>query len=579
MNARPIRFFLIITLAFMILLPPGYAPAQTTEDQAAKSGATRTDTESQGKEAAAPAQTQAPAEKEKAAAPESAPAPAKETKAQAPESAATPAGAEAKKPSGEESPAAPVAPGNVTVNFKDADIKTVLAYIAEVSGVDIVPAPDVKGVVDLKLNNKPWKVALDIIVRNYGFAYERDGDIIRVVTVDKLKQEELTTQAFNLNYGKSKDIVAAVKDIVSERGKVMYDERTNTVLVTDIPTNLYKIGQIIARLDKRTDQVLIETRIIETTLNDNEKLGIDWNVKISASGAKRPTTIPFESFMTPFHGSSQAYFPQVQTSAPQTTTVGSGGATVTDSASEFPTKGAGVFSFPFAGADQFTFGTLDFSEFKAVLELIQTRADTDVIANPRVATLNNTEAMINVGETLNLPKYERNSTTGKMEITGYDAKDLGIILKVTPHVNDNGEIVVDLNPMITDLLRYDTLDKASGIVAPVWSSRFAKTQVLMRNGDTIFIGGLIQERSVDQRNKLPFLGDIFGDVPYLGLIFTKKDTVKKKTELIFFITVNLMTSDKEIKDIPLPSKAYIPMYTATQGKDVAAKKRLKKKLE
>ncbi|MCX5686867.1 MAG: secretin and TonB N-terminal domain-containing protein, partial [Candidatus Omnitrophica bacterium] len=147
-------------------------------------------------------------------------------------------------------PAAAVDPGSITVNFKGADIKTVLAYISEVSGVDIVPSPDVKGIIDLKLTNKPWKIALDIILRNYGFAYEREGDIIRVVTVDKLKQEELVTQTFNLNYGKSKDIVNSIKDIVTDRGKVMYDERTNTVLVTDIPTNIYRVGQVIERLDK-----------------------------------------------------------------------------------------------------------------------------------------------------------------------------------------------------------------------------------------------------------------------------------------------------------------------------------------
>lgn len=479
---------------------------------------------------------------------------------------------------------APVDPGNVTVNFKDADIRTVLTYIAEVSGVDIVPAPDVKGIVDLKLTNKPWNVALDIIVRNYGFAYEREGDIIRVVTIDKLKQEELATQTIALNYGKSKDVVNSIKDIVSDRGRVMYDDRTNTVLVTDIPTNLYKIAQIIEKLDKKTDQVLIEARVIETILDDSEKLGIDWNVKVSAVGAKRPTTLPFEAFKTPFNtksGEGQAYFPQVQTASPQSTTVGLGGSTITDTSAEFPTNAGGVFSFPYALKDQFTFGTLDFSEFKVVLELIKSRANTDIVSNPRIATLNNSEALINVGQTLNLPKYERNSSTGKMEITGYEAKDLGIILKVTPHVNDKKEIVVDLAPEISDLLRYDTLDRASGVVAPVFSTRIAKTQIMIRDGDTIFIGGLIKENDVDTRKKLPFLGDIFGDVPYFGLLFTKKEIVKQKTELIFFITVNLMTSDKKIKDLPSSNKAYVPMYTATQtakqGKDEGSKKRLKKK--
>lgn len=497
-------------------------------------------------------------------------------------------------PEVEEAPAAPqaeeieeapvetvnVEPGNVTVNFKSADIRTVLAYISEVAGVDIVPAPDVKGVVDLRLTNKPWKTALDIIVRNYGFAYEREGDIIRIVTIDKLKQEELASQVFNLNYSKGKDIVDSVKGIVSERGKVVYDERTNTVLVTDIPTNLYKIGQIIERLDKKTYQVLIEARVIETELDDTEKLGIDWNVKFSVTGAKRPTTLPFEAFKTPFNtksGELQAYFPQVLTASPQTTNIGTGGATATTEAAEFPATASGVFGFPFAGTDQFTFGTLDFSEFKAVLELIKSRANTDIVSNPRIATLNNSEALINVGQTLNLPKYERNSSTGKMEITGYESKDLGIILKVTPHINDNHEIVVDLDPQIADLLRYDTLDAASGVVAPVFSIRQAKTKVMIKDGDTIFIGGLIKENNINTRRKLPFLGDIFGDIPYVGLLFTKKETVKQKVELIFFITVNLMETGKLIKDAPLAEKAYIPKFSITQEPDKAYKKKRIKK--
>jgi type II secretory pathway component GspD/PulD (secretin) len=248
----------------------------------------------------------------------------------------------------------------------------------------------------------------------------------------------------------------------------------------------------------------------------------------------------------------------------------------TTTASLFPTGAGGIAAFPFATQDSFTFGTLDFSQFQAVLELIKSRSDTDIVSNPTIATLNNTEALINVGETLNLPKYERNSTTGKMEITGYEAKDLGIILKVTPHVNDNGEIVVDLAPAISDLLRYDTLDKASGIVAPVWSIRQAKTQVMIKDGDTIFIGGLIKENNIDVKKKLPFLGDMLGDVPYVGLLVSRKETVKKKTELIFFMTVNLMTAGKEIKNVPQANKAYVPLYQATQVGEVNPKKKIKR---
>lgn len=528
---------------------------------------------------------QPPAESTKESAEEVAAQPAeKPTEEVAAEPAENPAEKPAQEPAAKakepEEKLPPIEPGNVTVNFKGADIRTVLAYIAEVSGVDIVPAPDVKGVIDLKLTNKPWKVALDIIVRNYGFAYERDGDIIRVVTIDKLKQEELVSQVFSLNYSKGKEVVNSIKDIVSSRGKVMYDERTNTVLVTDIPTDLYKIAQIIERLDRKTEQVLIEARIIETVLDDSEKLGIDWNVKFSVSGARRPTTFPFDQFKTPFEskqGELSGYFPQVFTGS--NTTVSSSttsGTTSTQTASDFP-PAAGAYdqAFPFAIKNDFAFGTLDFSQFSAVLEMIKSRANTDIVSNPTIATLNNSEALISIGTTLNLPKYERSSDTGKMEITGYTPKDLGVILKVTPHVNENGEIVVDLEPQISDLLRYDTLDRASGVVAPVFSVRQAKTKIMIKDGDTIFIGGLIKENDIDIKRKLPFFGDLLGDVPYLGLLFTKKEKTKQKTELIFFITVNLMATGKEIKNMPQANKAYIPMYTINQAEDVIAKKRLK----
>lgn len=472
-------------------------------------------------------------------------------------------------PAEEESPQ--ITQGNVTVNFKGADIRTVLSYISEVSGVDIVAAPDVKGTIDLRLTDKSWKVALDIIVRNYGFAYEREGDIIRVVTLDKLKQEEVITQAICLSYGKAKDVVESVKKIVGARGKVKYDERTNTLIVTDIPTNVYKIAQIVEKLDRRTEQVLIEARVLETVLGDDERIGIDWNVKFEISGAKKPTTFPFDYFKSDSK-LLEKYTPLVQTGS---TVINSaaGGQTTVQTPAGYPSSPALTNyskGFPYVDytqeifKDTFSFGTLDFSQFSAVLELLKKRAQTNVVSNPRIATLNNTEANILVGQTLNMPKYERNSMTGKIEITGYEAKDLGIKLKVTPHVNERNEIVVDIVPEISDLLRYDTLDPVNGIVAPVFSSRQANTKVMIRDGNTIFIGGLIKENIVDAKNKLPILGDLLGDVPGIGLLFTKKNKIKQKTELIFFITVKLMKGSEQLPDVPLPDKAYDPKYSLSQ---------------
>lgn len=478
-----------------------------------------------------------------------------------------------------------IRPGNVTVNFRGADIRTVLSYISEVAGLDVIASPDVKGVIDLKLTDKPWQVALDIIVRNYGFAYERNGDIIRVVTLDKLKQEEAVTQAFSLDYGKAKEIAEAVEDMVGDRGSVLYDERTNMVLVTDIPTNVYKIGQIIQRLDRETDQVLIEARVLETVLSDDERMGIDWNIKIAATGAKRPITFPFDYFNVDSKYLDK-FSPLVQTGGSESvsTTAGTGGATTT---TNYPSgaDGAGSRSkaFPYVDYTQdifkntFTFGTLDFSQFRAVLEMIKRRADTNIVSNPRIATLNNSPAYIIVGQTINMPKYERNSNTGQMEVSGYDAKDLGIKLKVTPHVNEKGEITVDISPEISDFLRYDTLDASSGIVAPVFSSRQANTKVMIRDQDTIFIGGMIKENIVDVKKPIPFLGDILGDVPGLGLLVSKKEKVKQKTELIFFITVKLMKAGTKPNGVPSTDRTYKPNYDYNQEKwqETVKKRRIK----
>jgi general secretion pathway protein D len=142
--------------------------------------------------------------------------------------------------------------------------------------------------------------------------------------------------------------------------------------------------------------------------------------------------------------------------------------------------------------------------------------------------------------------------------------DLGIKLKVTPHINQKAQIVVDVVPEISDLVKYDTIDAASGIVAPVFASRMANTKVMIKDGDTIFIGGLIKENVVDVKKPIPMIGDLLGDVPFIGLLVSKKEKTKQKVELIFFVTVKLMKAGTKLSDVPLASKAYVPNYNLTQ---------------
>ena len=152
--------------------------------------------------------------------------------------------------------------GTVSVDFKDADIRQVLRILSLKSGVDIVAGPDVEGLVTIKLTNVPWEQALGLILRTYGFTYERQGNIVRVMTLDALEQEALATKVFPLDYAKAKEVPDVIKEMLSDRGKVKFDERTNTVIVTDIPTTLFQIAEVIGRLDQRTPQVLDRKSVV-----------------------------------------------------------------------------------------------------------------------------------------------------------------------------------------------------------------------------------------------------------------------------------------------------------------------------
>ncbi len=414
-------------------------------------------------------------------------------------------------------------PGNVTLDFKDADITNVLRILSYKSGINIVAGKDVTGPVTIRLTDVPWEKALDVILRTYGYTYEREENIIRVTTMENLAKEDLVTEVFSLNYAEAQNVPAAIEEMLSDRGSIKFDERANLVIVTDIPTNIYKIKQVIEKLDTRTQQVNIEAKIVETTLDKEDKLGINWTTKLTASGAAKPLTFPFSR-----KSGGGEWYP-----------TGDAGAEAGDNIGTFQTSGS--TAFPMALPSNFTLGTLDFTQLQAVLQILKTKTDTKIISNPRITTLNNKEAKIVVATTFSIPTYERNESTGNIEVTGYTEKELGITLSVTPQINPEGYIMVKLEPEVSSFLSFDTFTTSGGagaIQAPRFSVRKASTQVMVKNGETIVIGGLIEENESDTVVKVPVLGDI----PILGFLFKKKEKTVDTTDLLFFITVNLVES-------------------------------------
>lgn len=436
-------------------------------------------------------------------------------------------------------------PDNVTLDLKDADIRNVMRIISMKSNVNIVAGAEVQGPVTIRLVDVPWEKALEVVLKTYGFAYERDGNIIRVTTMDKLATEALETQVYPLTHADAKEVQATLQDMLTERGSIRADMRTNVLIVTDVPTNVYKIGQIIKRLDRGTPQVLIESKIVEMSMNEAERLGVKWNAALELSGSSRPTTFPwgFVQGTDPFN----QFLPRGKPGGAIIPIAEDGtidASSVIEEPEDFPSvgrddvngmpKGSAAATFPFATPEDFTFGQIDFSQFKVLLEAIAESGHNKVLSEPRITVLSNQEAKILVGEEIYLPNYERNDDTGAMEITGYTPRSIGIEMVVTPQINQENQVNLQLHPSISSLIGFEEL--TPDVRVPRIAVRNASTKVRINNGDTVVLGGLIKEDIVDQKTKFPILGDL----PVLDKIFSHTDRTVNKTDLMFFITVTVL---------------------------------------
>jgi len=396
--------------------------------------------------------------------------------------------------------------GNVSFDFRDADIRNVFRILSFKSGVNIVAGPEVTGVVTMKLDDVPWKQALEVILETYGYAHVTKGSIISVTTIEILKQrrenvallteqEPLQTRIFVLSFAKASEAIESIGKMRSARGSINFDERTNSIIVTDISSRLELIEEVVETLDTTTPQVLIEAKIIETNLDDSENLGIDWTTKASASGASRSVSFPFK------RGNTDNRF--------------AGDITIAD-------------------PDDVVYGTLGFTEFQAVLELLKSRTDTNILSNPKIVTLDNKSARIEVGTKHPIPSFGANSETGALQTTGIVYENIGINFTVTPHVNNDEFITLELSPEVSEVTGTRSFQ---GIDVPLISTEQINTSVIVRDGDTLVIAGLITDKLIDVKKKMPFIGDI----PIVGLLFQKTEKTITKTDLIIFITPHIIT--------------------------------------
>ncbi len=419
----------------------------------------------------------------------------------------------------------------ISLDLQDADVVNVLRLIADIGGVNIVFGSDVSGKVTVNLKNIPWDQALDIVLMTNGLDKVRMGKIIRIARSETIteeankrlaamkasdKVEPLVTRIIPVNYSDIKTIKDSelIKNILSDRGKIDTDERTNTLIVHDIKRNADQIEALVKRLDTRIPQVLIEARIVEVTNDFSKELGIQWGVAKGHSDTHTSSNI--------FGGNtgSDAFYGLLD---PSTGTAAiSGGDTLPVGFNvNLPaaSAGSGGCSFGF-NIGRFFSGSLYVLD--ARLSLAQSRNEAKVISSPRIMTIDNQKADVVQGEDIPYTTVSQNGT--QVEFV-----QANLELIVTPHVTAENTILLDVETHRDSAGSSDTGQ-------PPITRNTATTTVLLNDGETTVIGGIYVVDKTKSRVGVPVLMN----VPYLGKFFRRDTVNKSKKELLVFLTPKII---------------------------------------
>jgi len=409
----------------------------------------------------------------------------------------------------------------ITLNYKNGDLQNILRLIARVSGVNLVAGPDVRGSVTIELNDVHWEQALALVLNANGYTYVREGNVLRVISSDRVHAEPLSVAIVPINFAKSDEIVPIITPLLTpERGKVQSDPRVNALIITDIPAKLDQIQKVVQRLDQPTPQVLIEAKFVEITGSDADKEGVDW------SG--------LDSYGILLHDMLYTFDRQVTRSRQR-----DGGARGVD-IREFPISGGlpanNARSYSINETETTTY-QLEPDNFRLAFSLLLNNSRAKLISNPKLQTLDNKKATIRVAETRYKPQFTYNRETGAYEINNYDEIYVGITLDVTPHVNYNGDITLDIIPEVSALVDNQLIQ---GVEVPITNVRRIETRVSLKDGHTVAVGGMIKDDWVKVKRSVPFMGDI----PYLGPnLFTWESKEKRAVNLVIFITPTVIKTD------------------------------------
>lgn len=415
----------------------------------------------------------------------------------------------------------------ISVDFPNEEVRTVLRNVADLFELNLVVPETLQGRTSIKLRNVTWRQIFDVVLSPIGYAYQEKGNIIEVVSRASLQQEPTRTEVFILNYARAEEILGTISAMVDTselvKGRIQVDKRQNALVITERPTQLASIRPIIEKLDIATSQVMIETKFIEVTQDDARNIGVNWaSLANYGLAATKIQSVPAS----------------LSNIDPQT-----GLRTYTEKA--VSTSGLGNVLSTLVNAPQIASATFTASEFGVLLSLLQTENKVRLVSNPTVVTLNNVEASINIGQEFPIPSYTYNTERGVFEISGFTYKPIGIILKVTPQVNNAGFIKLNLEPTVSSIAREVSFGGSTGATIPVINSRVTKTQISLKSGNTMGIGGLLESQTKNNKSRVPVLGEI----PVIGGAFKSKGTTLTARNLVIFITAKTLEDAPKIEEI------------------------------
>ncbi|PTX91736.1 secretin N-terminal domain-containing protein [Opitutus sp. ER46] len=471
----------------------------------------------------------------------------------------------------------------LSVDFPDEDVRNILRNVADLFELNIIMPETLQGKTTIKLRDVTWRQIFQSVLDPVGYTYVEDGNIIKIVTKESLNEEPVTTDVFIINYARAADILPTVSSLVdTTKGKIVVDARSNSLVITERPTRLARIRPIIEQLDKATDQVMIESKFVEVTNTDIKNIGVNWsslqNYSVgvgnisstfnrtrgqTSSGGVNNSNNSTNNSQNGTTNSATTTTANSQTSGSNTSnTINSTNGALT-STSITGTTGSLSNTTNVAGSNGTTSSTavgsteaLSFlnnvansggtareitalfsaDDFRVVLSALQTLNDVKIVSNPTIVTLNNTEATINVGDSQPIPNYAFNQQTGSFEVNGFTYKDIGIILRVTPQVNARGFIKLTLTPEVS---QQNGTRKFGDAELPIIATRKAVTQVSLKDGYTMGIGGLLSTQTTKGSTKVPVLGSI----PVMGRLFRSDTKNESFTNLIIFITAKTVAAD------------------------------------